>query len=241
MGLLRARGFASVVPQGWLYESMEDLATRLYYSLRVSCEHQPLPSAGFNFLFPFMQATSEQGGWGRKIKRGVEEHDEYAQMDHAAEQLTMVVAILGFHAHFGNVSEMPRKEMIELLVLLMATQPMLLAQCRTSLVKMAEEMEGTDTPLERDALLDGLLRPDSVVRSACLAALDFIDLTDLEFSAKLWINTGASEDDAVALIENAELARTLWAENGMEVLPELIDGIVPYLNHDAAEIRTCAA
>ncbi|KAI8322778.1 ARM repeat-containing protein [Martensiomyces pterosporus] len=241
MGLLRARGFESVVPEGWKYESMESLATRLYFRLRVSCEHALLPSAGFNFLFPFMQATADQDGWGRKVKKGIEEHDEYAQMDHAAEQLTMVVDILSFHAHFGNVAEMPRKEMIELMVFLMSNQPLLLTACRNSLVKMAEEMEGTDTPLERDALLDGLTRPDSVVRGACLAALDYVDLTELDYSEKLWINVGGSGSDSVALEENAKLANTLWAENGMEVLPGLILGIVSYLNHSASEIRACAA
>ncbi|KAJ1965225.1 translational activator of GCN4 [Dipsacomyces acuminosporus] len=241
MGLLRARGFENVVPGGWKQESMEDLATRLYFRLRVSCESSPLPSAGFNFLFPFMQATADHAGWGRRIKKGIEEHDEYAQMDHAAEQLTMVVDILSFHAHFGNVAEMPRKEMIELMVFLMSSQPTLLRACRDSLVKMAEEMEGTDTPLERDALLDGLLRSDSVVRGACLAALDFVDLTELDYSEKLWINTGGSGSENVALEENAELARTLWAENGMEVLPGLIMDIIPYLNNAAPEIRACAA
>ncbi|KAJ2682310.1 translational activator of GCN4, partial [Coemansia spiralis] len=183
MGLLRARGFEGIVPAGWLQESMEDLATRVYYRLRMSCEATPLPTAGFNFLLPFMQATADAGGWGHKAKKGVEEHDEYAQLDHASEQLTMVVDLLSFHAHFGYMAEMPRAEMLTLLIQLMAAHPMLLAACRASMVKMAGEMEGTDTPLERDVLIAGLSQPDSVVRNACLAALDFADLTEMEYSA----------------------------------------------------------
>ncbi|KAJ2412327.1 translational activator of GCN4 [Coemansia sp. RSA 2530] len=239
VGILRARGFAGVVPEDWTRESMEDLATRVYFRLRVSCEAQALPAAGFNFLLPLMKVTAEAGGWGRKAKRGVEEHDEYAVMDHAAEQLTMTVDILGFHAHFGQSEDMPRREMIELLVKLMAEQAMLLPACRANLVRLAEAMEDTDGPAERDALIAGLTRADSAVRNACLAALDFADLTELDHSAELWLNVGGT--GAVALEENAELARTLWADNGMEISPELIADIVPFLNHQASEIRSCAA
>ncbi|KAJ1854303.1 translational activator of GCN4, partial [Coemansia sp. RSA 2703] len=239
MGLLRVRGFADVVPLAWQQESVEDLASRVYFRLRVACDTAPLPAAGFNFVLPFMQATAEAGGWGRRVRRGVEEHDEYAQMDHAAEQLTMVVDVLGFHAHFGGDSAMPRKEMVDLLVLLMATQPTLLTACRRSLVRLAEEMEGADTALERDALLAGLLQPDSAVRSACLAALDFADLTELDYSTALWINVGGS--GAPALDDNAAAARLLWTENGLEVLPALVSDLVPHLASDAAEIRDAAA
>ncbi|KAJ1905601.1 translational activator of GCN4, partial [Coemansia sp. IMI 209127] len=241
MGLLRARGFEGVVPENWMQESMESLASRVYYRLRINCEASPLPPAGFNFLLPFMQATAESGGWGQKVKGGVEEHDEYAQMDNASEQLSMVVAILSFHAHFGNVEAMPRKEMLELMVLVMATQPVLLALCRDSMAKMAEEMEGTDTPLERDALLDGLAQPDSAVRGACLQALDFADLTELDYSAKLWVNVGGKGSEDVALEQNAVLAQALWEDNGMETLPGLIADIVPLLGSAAGEIRSCAA
>ncbi|KAJ2059001.1 translational activator of GCN4 [Coemansia sp. S146] len=239
VGILRARGFTGVVPADWTRESMEDLATRVYYRLRVSCEAQALPAAGFNFLLPLMKVTAEAGGWGRKAKRGVEEHDEYAVMDHAAEQLTMVVDILGFHAHFGQSEDMPRREMVELLVKLMAEQAMLLPVCRASLVRLAEAMEGTDGPTERDALIAGLTRADSAVRNACLAALDFADLTELDHSAELWLNVGGT--GAVALDENAVLARALWTDNGLEIGPELIADIVPFLNHQALEIRSCAA
>ncbi|KAJ1731491.1 translational activator of GCN4, partial [Coemansia biformis] len=231
----------ATVPPGWRQESMEDLATRVYFRLRVSCEASPLAPAGFNFLLPFMQATADAGGWGRKAKKGIEEHDEYAQLDHASEQLTMVVDIISFHAHFGYMEEMPRKEMLSLLIQLMATQPMLLAACRSSMVKMAGEMEGTDTPLERDVLIAGLAQPDSAVRNACLAALDFADLTEMDYSASVWLNTGGSGTEAVALEENAQLAIALWSDNSMEVQAGLLAEVVPFLNNPSAEIRDCSA
>ncbi|KAJ2726333.1 translational activator of GCN4 [Coemansia sp. Benny D115] len=239
MGLLRARGLERIVPSAWRQETLEDLATRAYFRLRVDCDGSPLPAAGFNFLLPFMRATADVGGWGKAIKRGVEEHDEYAQLDHAAEQLTMVVDLLSFHAHFGADSAMPRKEMVDLLIFLMASQPILLTSSRAALVRLMEAMEDADTPLERDALLSGLLQPDSAVRGACLAALDFADLTEMEYSPALWANAGSA--GSPQLEDNAAVARTLWEENGLEVLPEMIDELIPYLNNPAAEIRDAAA
>ncbi|KAJ2477858.1 translational activator of GCN4, partial [Coemansia sp. RSA 2320] len=244
VGLLRARGFERVVAADWKQESLEDLATRLYFRLRVGCEGTALEAAGFNFLLPFMRATADAGGWGHKVKRKgvVEEHDEYAQMDHAAEQLTMVVDLLSFHAHFGRgEAVVPRKEMISLLILIMSTQPMLLAACRQSLVRLAEEMEGTDTAAERDALLDGAVGGDSAVRSACLAALDYVDLTEMDYSGRVWINMGGLGSGDVALEENARMARALWADNGMEVQAGLVADAIPFLHDAAAEIRRCAA
>ncbi|KAJ2862732.1 translational activator of GCN4 [Coemansia erecta] len=109
------------------------------------------------------------------------------------------------------------------------------------MAKMAEEMEGTDTPLERDALLEGLTQSDSAVRGACLQALDFADLTELDYSAKLWANVGGKGSGAVALEQNAVLAQALWEDNGMETLPGLVVEIVPLLGSTAGEIRSCAA
>ncbi|KAJ2504365.1 translational activator of GCN4, partial [Coemansia sp. RSA 2052] len=246
-GILRARGLARAVPDEWACESLEDLATRVCFRLRVACEARALPAAGFAFVLPLLQATAEAGGWGHAARRpGVEEHDEYAQMDHAAEQLAMVVDIVGFHAHLGGASDMPRREMIELLVRLMAEQPMLLAPSRAALARLAEAMEGTDAPAERDTLLAGLTRADSAVRGACLVALDFADLTDRAHSARLWLNVGgegagAAPGASAALAENAALARALWADNGLEVGPALVAAVVPFLRHEAAEIRGCAA
>ncbi|KAJ2909613.1 translational activator of GCN4, partial [Coemansia aciculifera] len=239
VGILRARGFSQVVGTDWTRESMEDLMTRVFFRLRVACEARALAPAGFNFLLPLLQATAEAGGWGRIERRGVEEHDEYAQMDHAAEQLTMAVDILGFHAHFGAEQDMPRREVIELLIKLMAEQPMVLAASRAGLLRFAEAMEGSDTPAEREALIAGLTRADSAVRSACLAALDWADLTEMDYAAPLWLNVGGT--GSVALDENAQAARALWAENGMEISRDLIADLVPYLRDASAEIRSCAA
>ncbi|KAJ2156568.1 translational activator of GCN4, partial [Coemansia sp. RSA 552] len=241
MGLLRARGFERVVPENWRQESLEDLASRVYFRLRMHCEATSLPPAGFNFLLPFMQATAAVGGWGRRAAKEIEDHDEYAEMDHAAEQLTMVVDLVRFHAHFGHMDEVPRKEMLELLISLMAAHPTLLAACRTAMLALAEEMEGSFTPLERGSLVAGLVQPDSAVRNACLAALDFADLTELDYSAELWVNTGGAGSKVAALEENAELAAELWSDNGLEVLPGLVTDVIPFLNSKSAEVRDCSA
>ncbi|KAJ2827489.1 translational activator of GCN4, partial [Coemansia erecta] len=239
MGLLRARGFA--VPAAWTQEPMEALASRVLYRLRATCERTPLAAAGFNFVLPLMQATADAGGWGGLATSHAAADDEYAPTDPAAEQLALVVDILAFHAHFGFDEAMPRREMLQLLVQLMAARPTLLAASRACLERLAAEMEGSDGAAERAVLESGLAQADSAVRGACLAALDFADMTDAPFSAAVWVNMGGRGTESVPLEENAELAAALWEDNGMEVRPALIAAVVPFLRSEASELRTCAA
>ncbi|KAJ2542601.1 translational activator of GCN4 [Coemansia sp. RSA 1822] len=239
MGLLRARGFA--VPAAWEQEPMAALASRVLYRLRAGCERTPLAAAGFNFVLPLMQATADAGGWGGLAASRVAADDEYAPTDPAAEQLALVVDILAFHAHFGFDEAMPRREMLQLLIQLMSTRPTLLAASRACLEQLASEMEGSDGAAERAVLDGGLAQADSAVRGACLAALDFADMTDAPFSAAVWVNMGGRGTESVPLEENGELAATLWEDNGMEVQPALITAVVPFLRSEASELRTCAA
>ncbi|KAI7825013.1 armadillo-type protein [Kickxella alabastrina] len=239
--LLRARGLGAAVPAAWAQESLEDLATRVYFRLRVACEAAPLPAAGLCFVLPFMQATVDAGGWGRTIRRGVEEHDEYAQMDHAAEQLTMVVDLVRFHAHLAADASMPRTAVVELLVQLMAAHAQLLAPAADALRRVAEAMEGSDGAAERDALLRGLLQPDRAVRAACLAALDYADLTDRDHAPELWVCVGGEGSGAPQLEDSARAARALWEENGLEASSALVGAVVPLLASAAPEVRACAA
>ncbi|KAJ2727327.1 translational activator of GCN4, partial [Coemansia sp. Cherry 401B] len=238
MGLLRARGFA--VPAAWAQESLELLAARVLFSLQSASSQAPLAPAGFNYVLPFMQATADAGGWG-VAPTDPPQHDEYAQADPAAEQLALVVAVLAQHAKLGFDEAMPRREMLALLVQLMSAHPALLAAGRDCLVGLAEAMEGTDTAAERDALIAGLSSADSAVRGACLAALDFADMTDAPFCAAVWVNGGGRGSENPALEDNAELADSLWADNSMDAAPELATVLVPFLRNGAAEVRACAA
>ncbi|PIA14179.1 ARM repeat-containing protein [Coemansia reversa NRRL 1564] len=241
MALLRARGLESAVPARWMQETMQDLATRLLFRLRVGSAASPLPPAGFAFVLPFAVAVADAGGWGQRTSKGPEEHDEYAQVDPSAEQLAMVADIVATHAPLGRTSAAPRREMIELLIQLMADHPTLLPASRAGLERLAAAMEGTDTPNEYNALLAGLTRPDSAVRAACLAALDYVDLTAVESVPDLWLNTGGVDTGDAALEENARLALALWEDSGLQAQKELIAAMVPFLGDKSAELRTCAA
>ncbi|KAJ2697413.1 translational activator of GCN4, partial [Coemansia spiralis] len=63
----------------------------------------------------------------------------------------------------------------------------------------------------------------------------------MEYSASVWLNTGGSGTEVVALEENAELADALWSDNSLEVQIGLVVDVVPFLNHSSAEIRSCSA
>ncbi|KAJ2778510.1 translational activator of GCN4 [Coemansia javaensis] len=242
-GLLRARGLGAALAPAWRQEPLPELASRVLFQLRVGCEAAPLPPAGFNFVLPLLQAAADAGGWGRAAPRAVEDHDEYAQLDPASEQLAMAADLLRMHAHLGCMRAMPRREMLALLVQLMAAHPPLLPACRAALVGLAAEMEGSDAPPERAVLLAALAQPDSAVRCACLAALDYADLTDLDYAPLIWLNAAGQGQGqgAPALDENARLAAALWADNSMELCPALVADLVPLLASPAAEIRACCA
>ncbi|KAJ2804563.1 translational activator of GCN4 [Coemansia guatemalensis] len=153
----------------------------------------------------------------------------------------MVADIVATHAPLGNTAAAPRREMAELLIQLMSDHPTLLPAARAGLERLAAAMEGSDTPEEYNVLLAGLKRPDSAVRAACLAALDYVDLTAVESVPELWLNMGGADTGDAALEENARLASALWEDNALQAQTELIAAMMPFLGDDSAELRTCAA
>ena len=92
------------------------------------------------------------------------------------------------------------------------------------------------TPEEVDILINGTISPEANVRAACLQALDAeIDLTDLDFSEKLWL---AYHEDVE---ENAEIARTIWEESGLEAREDTAFKMIPYLEFEDKQVRNAAA
>ena len=94
----------------------------------------------------------------------------------------------------------------------------------------------TITENEINILIDGTINSEVNVRAACLQALDAeIDLTDLDFSDKLWL---AYHDDVE---ENAEIARTIWEESGLSTQKDTAIRMIPYLESQDKQIRGAAA
>lgn len=89
---------------------------------------------------------------------------------------------------------------------------------------------------EISILLKGAIVPQVTVRSSLLQAIrEDVDLTDLDFSAEIWL---ASHDDVE---ENAELGRAIWEENALEVQPADAARILPYLASQDRQLRQAAS
>ena len=89
---------------------------------------------------------------------------------------------------------------------------------------------------EVSILLKGAIVPQTAVRSSVLQAIrEDVDLTDLDFSAEIWL---ASHDDTE---ENAELGRAIWIENALEIQPTDATNILPYLASQDRQLRRAAA
>jgi hypothetical protein len=92
------------------------------------------------------------------------------------------------------------------------------------------------TTEETNTLISGTINPEVNVRTACLQALDAeVDLTDLNFSDKLWL---ACHDETE---ENVELAKAIWEENGLEVQDDTAIKMIPYLEFQDKQLRGAAA
>lgn len=89
---------------------------------------------------------------------------------------------------------------------------------------------------ELGALLRGTIVPETAVRTATLQAIDAeLDMNDLKFSKEIFI---ASHDDDE---ENVELAKTIWAENELELNADAGVKMLPYLESLDKQLRRAAA
>lgn len=92
------------------------------------------------------------------------------------------------------------------------------------------------TSEEINILIDGVINAEVNVRTATLQAIESeIDLTDFDFSEKIWI---ACHDEVE---ENVELAKAIWEENILEAPKESSMRMITYLQLEEKQLRGAAA
>lgn len=212
------------IPSRWLDERLGDLVNRVLYRLRFLTESQPLSPATFAFCFPlFYQVV---------MLSGVDVKDEEA----ALEQVLMAIDIIGFHCSEGESDLLPRKDMLAVLLHTIKAHPKASKAAKTSLVTLCESMDDdADAMPEIEALSQGLLSDESIVRSAALQGLELLDLTDIDYSPELWL---ACHDDNA---QNAEIANRLWEENALDVEESYKDQLLTYAVSEETFIRNAAS
>ncbi|KAG2194137.1 hypothetical protein INT47_004207 [Mucor saturninus] len=223
MATLRANNIRPI-PSRWLDEPLGALIPRVLFRLRFITESRPLPPASFGFCFPVLYQVIEQGAID------CDKNDESA-----LEQVTMAIDIIGFHCIHGASTIMPCKLMVEILLRSIKDYPMCSKAAKTYLVTLCEAM-ADDVPMSViEALFNGLLSSEVLVRAASLQALELMDLTDIDYSPELWVACHDENDS------NADLAKILWEDNAMEVDEEYKDKLLSYIVSDSEYVRQAAS
>lgn len=220
---LRALGSSSLSGE-LLKEPLGDLVTRLLYRLRSASEQRAFDSISLIYLLPLVFTVLRQSGIGK------------AEADEADEQVTLALEMLSYHTDIFADRQLPRDEIIALLVASMqrfSHHYKLIKDCLSNLCRAIGDNAGEKEIL---VLLKGAIVPQHSVRTAVLQATrEHIDLTDFDFSEEIWI---ACHDD---FEENVDLGHAIWQENALEVDPSHAFNMVPYLASKDRQLRRAAS
>ncbi|CAO3633857.1 unnamed protein product [Cunninghamella echinulata] len=201
LAILRSRQ-VNFLPSRWLDEPLVDLINRVLYKLKFLTETQPLSAAAFSFCFPVLYQVIKSNGIS-------------CSGETAVEQVSLSLDILHTHAHLGDDTDAftCRKQMLEILLFTVREHPGHSKLAKSTLIELCTAMSETIvTPDEYQALFNGLLSDEASERHASLQGLELLDLTEIDYSAELWLACHDDESEA-----NAALANALWEENGMDV------------------------
>ncbi|PVV05157.1 hypothetical protein BB560_000325 [Smittium megazygosporum] len=250
IALLRTNGLSSCCSEDWLAEPLEDLVTRLLFSVQIASSSDNFEASDFSIIFPILETAILVGGWGEKSKidkSTIDKSDEYLVMDKPTEQLAMVSELLSLNAVKIRENMFPRVDYLKVLLDFMSRYPMFLGKARESFLLATNTLDGLEgLVLERNIVLSGLLFKDTMIRSTCLESLANFDFNDsyekvnesdtlLKDLVSLWITTCDTDESL------AGLALELWRSFRLSMSTELIKYLVSYnsgfLNHQTLSVR----
>ena len=220
---LRAQG-SSQLPPEFEAEPLGDLFTRVLYRLRFTSEQRPFDIVSLVYIWPLLATVLRHGG----IERPAGEE--------ADEQITLAIETLSYHTDLFSHHELPRQEVLSLLISSMQRFNQHYRLLRDCLLGMCQAVAPDATKDEVAVFLRGTIVPEASVRLCALQAIDNeLDLEDGTFCAEIWL--ASHEDDE----ENADIARTIWAENSLKTQKESAFEIIPYLDSRDAALRRAAS
>ncbi|BGP21302.1 translational activator of GCN4 [Rhodotorula toruloides] len=217
---------AQVVPENYRAEPLPDLISRVLFQLRFLSEQSPFDAGTYAYAAPLLSKILRTGGVGI----------DKSQAEAALEQLSLALDVISFHVRQCSDTAFPRLSLVGDLLAAMTGYPSLSRMAATALADLGEAMQDNASPDEVAAILDGALAEEAFVRLAALQALQPLDLTDLDFSVKLWVLAHDVDE------RNRELAIIVWQENGLNV-PEkrFLPPLIALLSHSSASVREAVA
>ncbi|KAM0793613.1 hypothetical protein ACM66B_001046 [Microbotryomycetes sp. NB124-2] len=216
---------APIVPENFQTEPLPALVTRILFRLRFLAEQEPFDAGTFAYAAPLVSKVLRNGGVGL----------ERTDTEGAMEQLTLALDFVAFHARHCSDIAFPRLTIIEDLLATLVAHPALSRTATTTLADVCEAIKLNATSDELAAVLDGAMTEETAVRFACAQAIQPLDLTDLEFPARLWIAAHDADE------RNRELSATAWVENALDVPSTYFGPLLPFLGHGSAAIRQATA
>ncbi|KAL9095414.1 MAG: hypothetical protein Q9165_002285 [Trypethelium subeluteriae] len=228
---LRALGTGQL-PRNLIEEPLSDLVTRVMYRLRFMSEQRPFDTVSLAYILPLAFEILAQGGIEREAG------------EEADEQIVLALDFISFHTDACADPRLPRERLLALLISSLQRYPQHYRILRDCLLDLCRSIAGNITEEEIAVLLRGTIVPETTVRTSTLQAIDSeLDLTHLDFCEEIWL---ACHDDVQ---ENADLAKTIWEENGLQTMPKEaehdayrnVHSILPYLESKESQLRRAAS
>lgn len=224
IGVATLRALGSSLPFQFEQEPLGALVTRVLYRIRFTSEQRPFDNVSLVYMLPLIFAILRQAGIG------------HLEADEADEQITLALEFLGYHTDNFTATELPRDEILALLIESMQRFSQHYKIIKDCLADMCRAIASNMSADETSTILKGTIVPQPSVRTSVLQAIrEDIDLTDLDFCPEIWL---ASHDDVE---ENAALGYAIWQENALESGPKDAVKIVPYLASKDKQLRRSAS
>lgn len=212
------------VPEDLSAEPLAEMGTRVLYRLRFAAEQRPFDTATTAYALPLVFSVLENGRVGDLAG------------DDADAQVLLALEFLSFQMSSCADEHLPRADILQHLISAMQQYTQHHRIIRDCLFDFCRSIAANVSAEERDILLSAVTSPQSPVRSAALQAIHAeIDLSEIDFSAHLWIACQDDED------ENAETALAIWEEHEFAVTEDLVDQIPEFLFSPARSTRTAAS
>ncbi|KMU75536.1 translation activator GCN1 [Coccidioides immitis RMSCC 3703] len=219
---LRSLG-KTYMPSDLEVEPLGTLVTRILYRIRLASEQRPFDVVSFGIMLRLIIVVLEKDG----VKEVAESR---------GEQILLALEFLTIHANLFSDSRLPRTEVLRKLISAMRIHAEHYKLMRDLLIDICRSVTDNVQPDELTILLQGVIVPETSVRTAVLQAIEAeIDLTDLDFSEYIWL--GCHDH----VFENAEISKAIWEENGLEVDANSPDFIMEYLGTADSQLRGAAA
>ncbi|KJE95363.1 hypothetical protein CAOG_08919 [Capsaspora owczarzaki ATCC 30864] len=206
------------LPQAWTQEPLAHLVARVVGRISVFVDARLLPAGEFAICLPLLRSV-------------LLDPKATLQLAHQAFRAAAL------HVDLGNQRELPRLDLIKLLLVVIVRHNRLEKEASGALVKLAQSMGDSATPVEVQALLDAVLSASPTVRESSLEALAHVPINKDSAPALvlIWLAQSDSEE------KNMGFAKHLWDSRHLQLQPAHCDLFVDSVLSSEEHVRVAAA